>query len=136
MDPSPTVQPLDPEPTGSIPAALLAHPGFVLALRERRRMATDLGCTCLLDPTRQSGLQMARAGACFLRQAILLTTVGAGAVRGKPFAEWPWAPDTWAPPHTAEEALVKAMAFIGAELDRILATRAKEAAAARLDPGP
>src|SRR5574340_435081 len=72
MDPSPTVQPLDPEPTGSIPAALLAHPGFVLALRERRRMATDLGCTCLLDPTRQSGLQMARAGACFLRQAILL----------------------------------------------------------------
>lgn len=133
MDPALTVQPLETESASSLSATLLMHPGFVLALRERRRMVEDLGCTCLLDPSRQSQSQMAKAAACFLRQAILLATVGAGAGPGTPFPDWPWAPDTWKPPHTAEEALVRAMAFIGAELDRIVATRAKETAAARLD---
>lgn len=135
MDPALTVQPPDTESIGSLTAVLLSHPGFVLALRERRRMVESLGCTCLLDPTRQSSMQMAKAAACFLRQAVLLTSVGAGAAPGTPFPDWPWAPETWKPPHTAEEALVRAMAFIGAELDRIVATRAKETAAARLDPG-
>ena len=116
-------------------AVLFSHPGFVLALRERRRMVEELGCSCQMDPARQNRMQMAKAAACFLRQAILLTSVGAGAAPGAPFPEWPWAPETWQPPHTAEEALVRAMAFIGAELDRSVAVQARETAAARLDHG-
>lgn len=135
MDPASTVQPPKQDGPDSLTAVLLSHPGFILALRERRRMVETLGCTCLLDPAAQGRMQMAKAAGCFLRQAVLLTHVGAGAAPGTPFSDWPWAPETWKPPHTAEEALVLAMAFIGAELDRIISARARETAAARLDTG-
>lgn len=130
MSPSPSVQPPDTD-ANAILAGMLSHPGFVLALRERRRLAEEPGFDA-----QQDGMQLAKGAACFLRQAILLTTQGAGAAPGQPFTDWPWPAGTWKPPHAAEEALVKAMALIAAELDLILMGKAREAAAVRVDRAP
>lgn len=132
MGSSLTVQPNEPEATAMM-AAMLSHPSFILALRERRRQVEDLGFTGTFDATRQNRMQLSKGAACFLRQAILLTTQGAGAAPGQPFTDWPWAPEAWKPPHTVEEALVKAMALIAAELDRIHMGKVNETGTQRVD---
>lgn len=132
MGSSITDQPLETD-ASTLLAALLAHPSFILALRERRRQVEELGFSATFDATRQDRMQLSRGAACFLKQAILLNTQGAGAAPGRPFTEWPWAPETWNPPHTAEGALVKAMALLSAELDRIRLGKSHEDAASRVD---
>lgn len=134
MSPSQPLQPAETD-ASAILAGMLSHPGFVLALRERRRLAEDPGFLGGQE-ARQDNMQLAKGAACFLRQAILLTTQGAGAAPGQPFADWPWPAATWKPPHTAEEAMVKAMALIAAELDQILMGKARETAAVRVDLAP
>lgn len=134
MGSSLTVQPTETD-ASAILAGMLSHPSFILALRERRRQVEDPGIGGSLE-ARQDGMQLSKGAACFLRQAILLTTQGAGAAPGQPFTDWPWPAGTWKPPHTAEEALVKAMVLIAAELDQILLGKAREAAAVRVDLAP
>ena len=130
-----TVQPTETD-ANAIMAAMLAHPSFILALRERRRQVEERGFTSAFDATKQNAMQLSKGATCFLRQAILLTTQGAGAAPGQPFTDWPWAPETWKPPHTVEEALIKAMALISAELDRMQMGKAQESAACRVDLQP
>lgn len=113
-------------------AALGRHPSLLLCLRERRRQVEFYGVTEEADRLRQNGMQLSKGALCFIKQALLMQSHGGGAAPGRPFQEWPWAAETWNPPHTKEEALVKAMALLGAELDRIMANRAQEEAEARL----
>jgi len=109
--------------------ALRQHPPVLYALGERRRQIEALGFTPDLDDREAPG-NLASAAMAMLDHARLILTSGAGATT-TPSHFWPWAPSTWHPPITPEDALVKASALVFAELDRMARRATEESLAAR-----
>lgn len=110
--------------------AIVRHPGLLYALGERRRQIEHHGWTPEKDDAEPAG-NLAMAAQALIEHACLLMSLGTGAGPHPP-AAWPWGEGTWKPTITAEDALVKAMALLSAELDRMGRQAATETAAARV----
>lgn len=111
--------------------AITRHPGLLYALGERRRQIEHHGWTPEKDDAEPAG-NLVDAAMALLEHGRLLMTNGTGAGKTPP-AAWPWGAETWKPTITPEDAFVKAMALITAELDRMGRQGEKETIAARVD---
>jgi len=111
--------------------AITRHPGLLYALGERRRQVEKCGWTAEKDDAEPAG-NLIDAAMAILEHGRLLLTNGTGAGKTPP-AAWPWGAETWNPTITPEDAFVKAMALVAAELDRMGRLAERETRAAQVD---
>ena len=110
--------------------ALRDHPAFIAAIRERRRQIEHHRWTAAHDDKEAPG-NLIRAACAFMEHARLQIATGTGS-QSVPPVQWPWDAASWKAPLSPEDAMVKAMAMIAAEFDRMQreAKREKEASRA------
>lgn len=109
--------------------ALRDHPAFPAAIRERRRQIQHHRWTAEHDDQEDPG-NLVRGACAFLEHARLQITTGTGS-QSVPPVQWPWGAESWKAPLSPEDAMVKAMALIAAEFDRMQREAAREKLAAR-----
>lgn len=112
----------------AVAQALLRHPGCLEGMAEAVRRETIHGRSPEEDDREEPGALLAGAIA-LLEHAHLLRTRGTAIAAVVP-SRWPW-PAGWKQPITAEDALVRAVGLLGAEMDKIARERVRESAAAR-----
>lgn len=89
--------------------------GTELIAEERERQINEKDYTAEFDKQHTQG-ELAAAAMSYIGQALGLVHHGSGI---PPL--WPWAPSMWKPEDSQLENLIKAGAFIAAEIDRVLA---------------
>lgn len=98
------------------------HTAIIKALEERQRQINEEGFSAELDDQYIKG-ELAYAAACY---SFAAKDAGVDLQLGEADCTWPWAKEWWKPSEDPQRNIIKAMALLSAEYDRL--ERAKAAA--------